>query len=150
MRSLYQSIWKEAGIHDAIINSTFKIHRNDDLIIGFAEKWCCEANTFVFPWGEATITLEDMIMLGGYSVLGDSVFSTLENREEVKILEELNYVRIELVRSKSRKASHDAVEAKSSTKHFLHFGCLGLSSLKQALLYIEKCSPYCCSSRWWH
>ncbi|RYR37004.1 hypothetical protein Ahy_A09g041937 isoform A [Arachis hypogaea] len=32
-----------------------------------------ETNTFVFPWGEATITLEDVMVLGGFSVLGEPV-----------------------------------------------------------------------------
>ncbi|KAK3014495.1 hypothetical protein RJ639_009398 [Escallonia herrerae] len=81
MHSLHQSTLKEAGIHEAVMNSTFEIPRNDNLIFAFAEKWCCETRPFVFPWGEATITLEDMMVLGGYSVLGDSVSTSLKKRE---------------------------------------------------------------------
>ncbi|XP_050369005.1 uncharacterized protein LOC126787118 [Argentina anserina] len=85
---VHQSTWKKAGIFKAILNSTYKIKRNMDLVCGLAEKWCCETNTFVFPWGEATITLEDITVLGGFSVLGDSIFSPLESRElrEVKAM----------------------------------------------------------------
>lgn len=57
--------------------STYHILKDNELILKLAEKWCVETNTFVFPWGEATISLEDMMVLGGYSVLGDSVLSPL-------------------------------------------------------------------------
>ncbi|KAL2557451.1 Aminotransferase-like [Forsythia ovata] len=69
MRSLHHSTWVRVGIHDAIMNLTFNIHHNDDLILGIAEKWCFKTNTFVFPWGKATITLEDLMFLGRFSVL---------------------------------------------------------------------------------
>ncbi|XP_050369007.1 serine/threonine-protein phosphatase 7 long form homolog [Argentina anserina] len=89
---VHQSTWKKAGIFEAILNSTYKIKRKKDLVCGLAEKWCCETNTFVFPWGEATITLEDVLVLGGFSVLGDSVFTPLERKElrevEVKLEKE--------------------------------------------------------------
>ena len=66
----YEEIWKQAGIYEAILASTYKIPKDKDLIFGLAERWCGETNTFVFPWGEVTITLEDVMFLGGYSVLG--------------------------------------------------------------------------------
>jgi len=47
------------------------------LLFGVVEKWCCDTNTFVFPFGEATLTLEDIMVLGGYPVLGDPVFTKL-------------------------------------------------------------------------
>ncbi|PRQ31734.1 putative protein-serine/threonine phosphatase [Rosa chinensis] len=86
---IHQSTWKKAGIFEAIFNSTYQIKRKKDLLCGFAEKWCCETNTFIFPWGEATITLEDVMVLGGFSVLGDSIFSPLESRELREIEEKL-------------------------------------------------------------
>jgi hypothetical protein len=43
--------------------------KKQDLVYGVVEKWCSETNTFVFPFGEATITLEDVIVLGGYSLV---------------------------------------------------------------------------------
>ncbi|XP_019267194.1 PREDICTED: uncharacterized protein LOC109244542 [Nicotiana attenuata] len=70
LKPLYQKIWKKAGIFEAIIASTFKICMHNDLIIALAERWWAETNTFILPWGEASVTLEDMVVLGGYSVLG--------------------------------------------------------------------------------
>ncbi|XP_068338922.1 uncharacterized protein [Pyrus communis] len=59
----HHSTWKKAGIHEAIFSSTYQIKRQTDLVFGFAEKWSCETNTFIFPWGEATITLEDVMLV---------------------------------------------------------------------------------------
>lgn len=71
---IHQSTWKKAGIYEAIFNSKYQIKRKTDLLYGFAEKWCSDTNTFIFRWGEATITLEDVMVLGGFSVSGVSVF----------------------------------------------------------------------------
>jgi len=62
MKSIHQSVWKAACIYDAIMGSLYKVHIDKDLIFGLVERWCCETNTFVFPWGEATVTLEDMMI----------------------------------------------------------------------------------------
>ncbi|KAA8526962.1 hypothetical protein F0562_008809 [Nyssa sinensis] len=106
MHSLYQSVWKKAGIHDAVMSSTSSIPRNEDLVIGVAERWCSETKSFVFPWGEATITLEDMMILGGFSVLGDSVLRPLQSRELKEIKEKLLEARQEISRTKAQKAAH--------------------------------------------
>ncbi|KAG5546446.1 hypothetical protein RHGRI_018583 [Rhododendron griersonianum] len=79
MHSIHQSTWKKAGIYKAIVNSTYQIPVNREIVLGFAEKWCSDTNTFVFDWGEGAITLEDVLVLGGYSVLGKSVITPLEN-----------------------------------------------------------------------
>ncbi|KAI9186896.1 hypothetical protein LWI28_022032 [Acer negundo] len=89
MASLHGSTWKKAGIYEAILNSTYSIQRNHDLILGLAEKWCPETKSFIFSWGEATVTLEDMI-ISGYSVLGSSVFSPLETDELKRTAEKLS------------------------------------------------------------
>ncbi|KAJ7960737.1 Serine/threonine-protein phosphatase 7 long form like [Quillaja saponaria] len=106
LHSKYQTIWRKAGIYEAVKGSTCEIQRNKDLIIGLAEKWCSETNTFVFPWGEATITLEDMMVIGGYSVMGSPVFSPLETQELKEIQEKFIEVRRKLTQTKSKKASH--------------------------------------------
>lgn len=51
------------------------------MLLGLAERWCSDSNTFIFPWGEATITLEDTMVLGGYSASGDAVSSPFEAAE---------------------------------------------------------------------
>jgi hypothetical protein len=45
------------------------------------EIWCCNTNTFIFPFGEAIITLEDIIVLGGYPITGDPVFAQVKDQE---------------------------------------------------------------------
>ncbi|PRQ31701.1 putative protein-serine/threonine phosphatase [Rosa chinensis] len=96
LASKHQSTWKKAGVFEAIFNSTYQIKRKKDLVCGFAEKWCCETNTFIFPWGEATITLEDVMVLGGFSVLGDSILSPIESRELKEIEDRLEEERFGL------------------------------------------------------
>ncbi|KAL9441543.1 hypothetical protein AB3S75_020107 [Citrus x aurantiifolia] len=105
MAALHESTWKKAGIHEAILSSTYEIKRNTDLVLGLAEKWCPETNSFIFPWGEATVTLED-VMVSGYSVLGSPVFSPLETDELKAVEEKLSQVEKEYIRSASRRAEH--------------------------------------------
>ncbi|XP_039130411.1 uncharacterized protein LOC120266821 [Dioscorea cayenensis subsp. rotundata] len=69
----YGDSWRKAGIFDAIQVSTYKIKKSLSLVLGVAAFWCQETNTFLFPWGEATLTLEDVMVLGCFSVLGEPV-----------------------------------------------------------------------------
>lgn len=86
--------------------SICKIRRNNELVFGMAERWSSETNSFVFPWGESTITLEDMMVLGGFSVLGNSVLIPLEKHEMVEIEENLDKARKFIIKLKSQKAKH--------------------------------------------
>ncbi|KAF3684020.1 hypothetical protein FXO38_00492 [Capsicum annuum] len=85
LKPLHQDIWKKAGVFEAIIASTFKIYKHNDLIIALAERWCMETNTFILPWGEGTVTLEDMVVLGGFSVLGQCVLEPVKTKDSVEI-----------------------------------------------------------------
>ncbi|XP_010675984.2 uncharacterized protein LOC104891897 [Beta vulgaris subsp. vulgaris] len=89
LQQTHEIIWKKVGIFHAIKASIYKIKRDNELIMCLAEKWCPETNTFVFPWGESTISLEDVMVLGGYSVLGNSVVNTFNNSKSAKIKEKL-------------------------------------------------------------
>ena len=100
----YQSLWKKVGIFEAIMNSKYVIQRNHDMVIGIAERWCSETNTCIFPWGEATLTLEDTMVLGGLSVLGEPVYRPVETQELKEIERKLYQARAEANRSKARKA----------------------------------------------
>ncbi|KAF3515602.1 hypothetical protein DY000_02059187 [Brassica cretica] len=75
MSAFHEPTWRKAGIFEAVVASTLKICKDSDLVLGIAEKWCPDTKTFVFPWGEATITLEDVMLLLGFSVLGSPVFA---------------------------------------------------------------------------
>ncbi|XP_010276135.1 PREDICTED: uncharacterized protein LOC104610961 [Nelumbo nucifera] len=101
----YGDVWKDVGIHEAIRSSACQIRRDGELILRLVEFWCPETNTFVFPWGEATITLEDVFVLGGFSILGESVTGSLPE-ELAAIGEEMNKERRKFSKTKARKASH--------------------------------------------
>ena len=109
LHSSYQSVWRTAGIYEAIMGSNYQIPRNDDLVNGVAAKWCPETNTFVFPWGEATITLEDVTILGGFSPLGESVSAALEQKELVEIKENLIQERLLVSRSSTTQKACQSV-----------------------------------------
>jgi hypothetical protein len=104
LKPQYESMWKEVGIFEAIMNTKCRIKKDQNLLFGVVEKWCCETNTFVFPFGEATITLEDVMVLGGYSVIGDPVFAPLEDQEMKEVEKELILARQQLYKSKQAKA----------------------------------------------
>ncbi|WCJ32896.1 Aminotransferase-like plant mobile domain family protein [Euphorbia peplus] len=111
MASLHATTWKKAGIYDAILFSTYDIKKlegssleNTSLILGVAERWSPQTNTFIFPWGEATITLEDML-IAGYSVLGSPVFEPLETEESKVVQEALELERKKVIRTRVNKAS---------------------------------------------
>ncbi|KAK7305076.1 hypothetical protein VNO77_42975 [Canavalia gladiata] len=106
MQHRYEYLWIKAGIDQAIKASTYQIHRNDELILELAQRWCPKTNTFIFPWGEATITLEDMKVCWGYSVMGANVCSSLVSDEERKIEEELIAVSRMFFKSKLKRADH--------------------------------------------
>ncbi|EOA37277.1 hypothetical protein CARUB_v10010873mg [Capsella rubella] len=95
MEALHEPTWRKAGIFEAIKASTYKIPKNDSLVLALVEKWCPETKSFVFPWGEATITLEDVLVLLGFSVLGSPVFAPLESSEMGDSVEKLEKARFE-------------------------------------------------------
>ncbi|KAK7387065.1 hypothetical protein VNO78_27555 [Psophocarpus tetragonolobus] len=104
----YGSVWKEVGIFDAIMSTKCFIVRKQNLCFGVSEKWCPKTNTFVFPWGEATITLEDVMVLGGYPIVGDPFFTPLQNQEMREVEKKLILARQEPWRKNKSKASLSA------------------------------------------
>ncbi|CAB4277787.1 unnamed protein product [Prunus armeniaca] len=128
LASVHESTWKKAGIYEAILSSRYEIRRQGDLACGFAEKWCSETNSFIFPWGEATITLEDVMVLGGFSILGHSVLSPLETTESKEIEEKLNKERRTPYRDVSRDvlASEWLKKFRNSGTEFEHEAFLAL------------------------
>lgn len=115
MAGKYGGLWNSTGIFDPIISSLYELRCNKDLLLGLVEFWCPETNTFVFPWGEATVTLEDVMIIGGFSTFGESVTKPLQGEHLVKIEEEMKNKRLIISRNyKSKKPSHGAW-----IKHFL-------------------------------
>ena len=74
-------VWRKVGIFEAVISTKCRILKNQNLLQGVVDKWCCNTNTFLFPFGEKTITLEDIIVLGGYPISGDPVFTKVKDQE---------------------------------------------------------------------
>ncbi|XP_045831471.1 protein MAIN-LIKE 2-like [Trifolium pratense] len=101
--------WNKTGICDALLSSLhhFPVPRNPSLILALVQHWSPKTNTFVFPWGEATITLEDVMILGGFSVLGESVKLPLSS-DLLSIEAKLIEIRRRMLKSKSKKVSHNA------------------------------------------
>ncbi|CAA7048509.1 unnamed protein product [Microthlaspi erraticum] len=99
MEALHEPTWRKAGIFEAIKTSTYKIVEDQSLISALVEKWCPETKSFVFPWGEATITLEDVMVILGFSVLGSPVFAPLESSETRDSVEKLEKARVEILES---------------------------------------------------
>jgi hypothetical protein len=96
-----------------MISSRYELRCHEDVIFGLLEYWCPETNTLVFPWGEATITLEDIGSLVGLPVLREPVTEPLAG-DSVKI-EEMRKHRKQMCRSKLKKAHHG-----SWLKHFMN------------------------------
>ena len=113
----HQDLWKLAGVYEPILSSKCQINRDTRLLYGLAEKWCTETNTFIFQWGETTLTLEDVMILGGFSVLGDSIVSHTLDPEEVHIEKYLD---------NERKQFNKTTAKKPSIRHFWLTGYRGM------------------------
>nr|GMD58010.1 tryptophan synthase beta chain 1 [Ipomoea batatas] len=96
----HAALWTQAGICDAIMSSLHHVPVNQEIVVGLVEFWCPETNTFVFSWGEATITLEDVMILGGFSVIGEPI-----SDERSKMVGEMERERTAVIRPSDKKAS---------------------------------------------
>ncbi|KAH0651503.1 hypothetical protein KY284_031415 [Solanum tuberosum] len=126
MEAIHHPVWKAAGIYGALKNSIYRVHTDENLIFGLVERWSCETNSFMFPWGEATVSLEDMMILGGFSVLGDSVKSPLQSPELVEIEEYLENARRELIGLKTNNHCRWLNYFMNSGKDYEHKAFLSL------------------------
>ncbi|XP_047340077.1 protein MAIN-LIKE 2-like [Impatiens glandulifera] len=104
MRPRYQSLWEGAGISDAINSSISTIIQHKDVVLELSERWCSETKSFIFPWGEATITLEDVAVIGGYSLGGHCVLQPLESPALKDIENQLKEERLVIGRTKASRA----------------------------------------------
>ncbi|CAF2095375.1 unnamed protein product [Brassica napus] len=97
------TMWRRSGVYDAIMASRYQITKQDDLMTALVEKWCIETNSFVFPWGEATVTLEDMIVLGGFSAIGNNVLASVKRDSMKSVEEKLKRAKREIEASSMRR-----------------------------------------------
>lgn len=59
-------------------NSFLFIRHEEEIICSLATILCPQRYKFVFLWGKATITLGDVMFLGGFSVLDDPIFTWIK------------------------------------------------------------------------
>ncbi|XP_076908914.1 serine/threonine-protein phosphatase 7 long form homolog [Bidens hawaiensis] len=64
------------------MDSGLRIPKNEMLLLWFSEKWSPKTSSFILPWGEMTVTLEDLMVIGGFSVLGAPVTCQVESPED--------------------------------------------------------------------
>ena len=75
MESIHHPVWIATGVYEVLKGSTYRVHTDENLIFGLVERCSCETNSLMFPWGEVTVSLEDIMVFGGFSTLGDCVMS---------------------------------------------------------------------------
>jgi len=114
LRPKHEALWRELGILDGLVASTCRFIRHEPLLIEISKSWNPETNTFVFPWGEATVTLQDIAVLGGLPLLGCSVRDKALLSEVQQDVKELKICRSILNDSKYRKPAFSGW-----AKHFL-------------------------------
>jgi hypothetical protein len=109
LRRRHEPLWRELGILDGILASTYRVRRrpHERALLQLASFWSGATGTFVFPWGEATLTLEDVAALAGLPLLGGAVRAPVSDSLE-KDVAAIEAVRAVLHRSKKKKCSYGA------------------------------------------
>lgn len=107
LKPLFEHTWKKAGILDAVICSTYEIRRHPSVFFALLLYWCPDTNTFAFPWSEVTLTLEDVMVLGGFPVDGEPVRTKNPlSGENGEMLTKMIAERKGFNKLSSKKASH--------------------------------------------
>ncbi|BAH92227.1 serine/threonine-protein phosphatase 7 long form homolog [Oryza sativa Japonica Group] len=105
LRPRHEPLWRSVGILDAILATAYRVRRDEGTLLQLAAFWSADTNTFMFPWGEATVTLEDMTVLAGLPLFGKPVRARLPDAL-VGDVDALMAVRSALHRSKYKKPSY--------------------------------------------
>ncbi|CAN6292874.1 unnamed protein product [Urochloa humidicola] len=115
LRPRHEPLWRELGILGGVLASTCRVRRrkHERALLQLAAFWSAATGTFVFPWGEATVTLEDVAALAGLPLLGGAVRAPVSDRMEKEVAA-IESVRAVLNRSKKKKAAFCAW-----VKHFI-------------------------------
>nr|GMC74038.1 Cytochrome P450 71A6 [Ipomoea batatas] len=69
--NLFRKPLREGMIYDVVFASLFTYDLNVDIVQAFCEAWCPRTNTLITSFGEMSISLRDLYMLGGLPLLGD-------------------------------------------------------------------------------
>lgn len=109
LRRRHEPLWREVGILGGILASTCRVrhHHHERVLLQLAAFWYGATSTFVFPWGEVTLTLEDVATLAGLPLLGDPVRAPVSDSLE-KDVAAIEAVRAVMNRSKKKKSSYGA------------------------------------------
>lgn len=107
LKPRYEHVWKKSGIFNAVIASTYEIRRHPTIVFALLLYWSSETNTFAFPWSEATLTLEDIMILGDFPVVGEALKSKESLTDKDKdMLTKMIAERKSFNKLSSKKASH--------------------------------------------
>uniref|UniRef100_A0A0E0MX03 Aminotransferase-like plant mobile domain-containing protein n=1 Tax=Oryza rufipogon TaxID=4529 RepID=A0A0E0MX03_ORYRU len=107
LRPRHEPLWREVGILDAVLATAAacRVRRDGGLVLQLAAFWCGATSSFAFPWGEATVTLEDVAVLGGLPLLGAPVTARLPGTLAGDVAA-LEAVRAALHRSKCKNSTY--------------------------------------------
>lgn len=107
LRPRHEPLWREVGILDAVLATAAacRVRRDGGLVLQLAAFWSGATSSFAFPWGEATVTLEDVAVLGGLPLLGAPVTARLPGTLAGDVAA-LEAVRAALHRSKSKNSTY--------------------------------------------
>ncbi|CAN6304498.1 unnamed protein product [Urochloa humidicola] len=105
LRRRHEALWRDLGILDAILASTYWVRRDEGALLQLAAFWSAATSTFVFPWGEATVTLQDVAALAGLPLAGGPVRAPVSGELE-KEVGALEAIRVVLNQSKSKKPTY--------------------------------------------
>uniref|UniRef100_A0A0D9XY91 Aminotransferase-like plant mobile domain-containing protein n=1 Tax=Leersia perrieri TaxID=77586 RepID=A0A0D9XY91_9ORYZ len=110
LRPRHEALWRKVGILDGVLASADgRVLRHDAVLLQLAAFWSGGTSSFVFPWGEATVTLEDVAVLAGLPVLGAPVTAQLPGTLAGDV------AALQAIRTGSKKAYEQARWA----RHFL-------------------------------
>ncbi|QHO59374.1 uncharacterized protein DS421_3g98570 [Arachis hypogaea] len=76
-RQMLEPYLRRAGFYYASLIKRFEY--DNPMISALVERWRPETHTFHLPWGECTITLEDVVMQVGLPIDGEPVSGTLRS-----------------------------------------------------------------------
>ncbi|CAN6323442.1 unnamed protein product [Urochloa humidicola] len=106
LRPLHEPLWRELGIREGVLATTYRRgSEGGGALLQLVPFWSPVTNTFVFPWGEATVTLEDAAVLAGLPLAGSPVREYLSDQLQMGDERALKAVRRGLLADQGNSAA---------------------------------------------
>lgn len=104
--SIYSDAIVSAGIGKALnLSKTLVINRSPLDLEFLISRWSIESHTFIAAWGEFGLTLEDVVVLAGLPVCGDSRAIVMPGDSSTKLDEE-GKIRLGLLNEALTESKH--------------------------------------------